>query len=190
MCKYGILHETLRSVTVPQCFVSWSFVDFIQYWVFDISVPRNLGFPTCYCSVTRRLVSVALFGYVHVPRGMKITLPDMYICIWQVCHELNFNSAPEFVVFSRVLVAPLVFYDFIFVLQKQTSSSLLRIYLTRHDPLWFQTEPQSPRLHRHYEQLSSKTLEVLLTVYLLSITGITKGLSARYCSIINSLPPR
>ena len=32
--------------------------------------------------------------------------------------------------FSCVLVAPIVFYDFMFVLHKQTSSSLLRIFLT------------------------------------------------------------
>ena len=52
---------------------------------------------------------------------MKITLPDVCICIW---HALGF------VVFSCVLVAPIVFYDFVFVLHKQTSSSLLQIFLT------------------------------------------------------------
>ena len=28
---------------------------------------------------------LAIFGYV--PRGMKITLSDVYLCIRQVCHE-------------------------------------------------------------------------------------------------------
>ena len=68
-----------------------------------------------------------------------------------MCHELNFSSALGFVVFSCVLVAPLVFYDFMFVLHKQTSSLLLRIYWTPATTNFgfkqTKTEPQSPRLH-------------------------------------------
>ena len=47
------------------------------------------------------------------------------------------------------LVAPLVFYDFMLVLHKQTSSSLLRIYWTPATTEFgfkqTKTEPQSPR---------------------------------------------
>ena len=53
--------------------------------------------------------------------------------------------------FGCVLVASLVFYDFMFVLHKQTSSLLLRIYWTPATTDFgfkqTKTEPQSPRLH-------------------------------------------
>ena len=51
------------------------------------------------------------------------------------------------------LVAPLVFYDLMFVLHKQTSSSLLRIYWTPATTDFgfkqTKTESQSPRLQLH-----------------------------------------
>ena len=63
--------------------------------------------------------------------------------------------------FSCVLVAPLVFYDFMFVLHKQTSSSLQRIYWTPATTNFgfkqTKTELQSPRLHL----ASDETLQML-----------------------------
>ena len=45
-----------------------SFVNFIQYRVFDIGVNTVI-----------QVFQLAIFGYVS--RGMKIMLPDVYICI-------------------------------------------------------------------------------------------------------------
>ena len=86
---------------------------------------------------------------------MKITLPDVCICIWQVCHELHFSSALGFVVFSCVLVAPIVFYDFMFVLHKQTSSSLLRIFLTPPQLILVSNKLKSNPNHLGYNRIQS-----------------------------------
>ena len=58
------------------------------------------SFPTCYYLISWWLVYVPIFGNAQC--SMKITLADMYIYIWQVCHDLKFSSAPRFIVFSCV----------------------------------------------------------------------------------------
>ena len=80
--------------------VSWISYN-IQFSIHHDTV--KLGFPTCYLHVLGivGLISVVIFG--NVPHGMKIALPDMYICIWQVCHKLKFSSALGFVVFNCIL---------------------------------------------------------------------------------------
>ena len=106
------------------------------------------------------------------------------ISIWHVCHELNFSSAPGFVVFSCVFSCS----SRLFVLHKPTSSSLLRICLTLPELILVSNKlkrnPQSPRLYLH-SSLSSLGIGLYLFLKKMYIKGLNSYLVSAISLIID-----
>ena len=77
-----------------------SFVDFIQYSVFDISLHSKPRFSNL---ILLGFAEFSFCCYIWIcTTWYEDHATDVYICIWQGCRELKFSSAPGFVVFSCV----------------------------------------------------------------------------------------